>query len=206
MSAADVGSRGVDVLVMTQDEEFLATVKESARGLHNVIYANTLAQADDAVSEKKVGVAVVDAAMVGSNVEKLTMHLRTKSPRLVAIVAGRRDDGEMLMDLINRGKVYRFLLKPVSPGRSRLAIEASVKHHLEAPDSAFKVSGPAAPPPEVAAPPKTKPKPKAAAKPKAVPKPKAKAKKQPAKPAPVEKAKQAPKQQSAAEPPLVAKR
>ncbi len=29
-------------------------------------------------------------------------------------------------------------LKPVSPGRARLAVEASVKHHLEAPDSAFK--------------------------------------------------------------------
>jgi hypothetical protein len=50
----------------------------------------------------------------------------------------------MLMDLINRGKVYRFLLKPVSPGRARLAIEASVKHHLEAPESAFKGGGSAA--------------------------------------------------------------
>jgi TonB family protein len=30
------------------------------------------------------------------------------------------------------------LLKPVSPGRARLAIDASVKHHLEAPESAFK--------------------------------------------------------------------
>jgi protein TonB len=54
------------------------------------------------------------------------------------VVAGRRDDGELLMDLINRGQVYRFLLKPVSPGRARLAIEASVKRHLEAADSAFK--------------------------------------------------------------------
>ena len=71
-------------------------------------------------------------------------HLRGLKKRLVAIVAGRRDDGDMLMDLINRGKVYRFLLKPVSPGRARLAVEASVKHHLEAPDSAFKAGGKAA--------------------------------------------------------------
>jgi TonB family protein len=54
------------------------------------------------------------------------------------VVAGRRDDGELLMDLINRGQVYRFLLKPVSPGRARLAIEASIKRHLEAADSAFR--------------------------------------------------------------------
>lgn len=143
---AHVGARAVDVLVLTKDEEFLVTVKESTRGMHNIIYANTLAQADDAVRNHKVGVAVIDAAMVGDNVEKLTLHLRTTEPRLVAIVAGRRDDGEMLMDLINRGKVYRFLLKPVSPGRARLAIEASVKHHLEAPDAAFRSVGAAAEP------------------------------------------------------------
>jgi len=188
-AAADVGSRGVDILVLTQDEEFLATVQESARGMHNVIYANTLAQADDAVRKQKVGVAVIDAAMVGSNVEKMTMHLRAASPRLVAIIAGRRDDGEMLMDLINRGKVYRFLLKPVSPGRSRLAIEASVKHHLEAPDSAFKVAGTAgaplaapkaAPKPAPVPAPKAAPKPAPKAAPKAAPKPAPKAAPKPA--------------------------
>jgi TonB family protein len=168
-AAADVGSRGVDVLVLTQDEEFLTTVRESARGLHNVVYANTLTQADEAIAKRKIGVAVVDAAMVGTEVEKMTMHLRAQSPRLVAIVAGRRDDGEMLMDLINRGKVYRFLLKPVSPGRSRLAIEASVKHHLEAPDSAFKVAGSAAAP----AKPAPKPQPAPQSKPQPKPQPKA---------------------------------
>jgi len=136
--SAAVGAGTVDVLVITKDQEFLTTIRESSRGMHAVHYANTLKQAEDAVRKNKVGVAVVDAAMVGENVEKLTQHLRNLQRRLVAIVAGRRDDGEMLMDLINRGKVYRFLLKPVSPGRARLAVEASVKHHLEAPDSAFK--------------------------------------------------------------------
>ncbi len=160
------GAQDIDVLVLTKDEAFLETVKESARGLHNVHHASTLRQAEDAVKTKKVGVAVVDAGMIVAKidkVEKLTHHLRGLKPRLVSIVAGRRDDGEMLMDLINRGKVYRFLLKPVSPGRARLAIEASVKYHLEAPDSAFRLPG----------------KPGAAAKPKAKPVPAA----QPEKPA-----------------------
>ena len=148
-----VGSRSVDVLVLTKDQEFLETIKDSSRGMHKVYYANTLGQANEAISKHKIGVAVVDAAMVGEKIEQLTQHLRKGSPRLVSIVAGRRDDGEMLMDLINRGKVYRFLLKPVSPGRARLAVEASVKHHLEAPDAAFKINGtPAASATPVAAP------------------------------------------------------
>ena len=133
----NAAGREVDVLVLTKDEEFLQTINESARGLHNVQYANTPSQAEALVREHKVGVLVTDAAMIGSSIEALTERLRTARPRLVAIVAGRRDDGELLMDLINRGQVYRFLLKPVSPGRARLAIEASVKHHLDAPDSAF---------------------------------------------------------------------
>ncbi|MCH8159763.1 MAG: TonB family protein [Proteobacteria bacterium] len=140
-AAASVGSRAVDILVLTKDEEFLETIKDSARGMHKVHYAHSLAQADAAIRKFKIGVAVVDAAMIGQKVEQLTQHLRRGVPRLVSIVAGRRADGDMLMDLINRGKVYRFLLKPVSPGRARLAVEASVKHHLEAPNVAFGTKG-----------------------------------------------------------------
>lgn len=145
--APSAAGQHVDVLVLTKDEEFLTTIKESSRGMHNVHHAVTPSQAEEIVRDRTTGVLVTDAAMVGSNIEALTQRLRTNVPRLVAIVAGRRDDGELLMDLINRGHVYRFLLKPVSPGRARLAIEASVKHHLEAADSAFKGKPRAAAPP-----------------------------------------------------------
>ena len=169
-AAVSVGSRSVDILVLTKDQEFLETIKDSSRGMHKVYYANTLGQANEAIRKHKIGVAVVDAAMVGEKIEQLTQHLRKGSSRLVSIVAGRRDDGEMLMDLINRGKVYRFLLKPVSPGRARLAVESSVKHHLEAPDAAFKSKGvPAVPKPAA-----IKPAPKPVAKPAPKPKPVAK--------------------------------
>ena len=204
----NVAGNHVDVLVLTKDEEFLGTIRDSARGLHNVHYANTPTQAEKIVAGHKVGVLVTDAAMVGSNIEALTQDLRKSVPRLVAIAAGRRDDGEMLMELINRGQVYRFLLKPVSPGRARLAIEASVKHHLEAPESAFKgkahqVAKPAAakatplkrkikstkkPKEEPAPKPKVKPTPQSKAKAKQIPKPDVKPT-----PKPKAKAKQTPK-------------
>ncbi len=194
-AAASVGSRAVDVLVLTKDQEFLQTIKDSSRGMHKVFYANTLGQANEAIRKHKIGVAVVDAAMVGEKIEQLTQHLRKGSARLVSIVAGRRDDGEMLMDLINRGKVYRFLLKPVSPGRARLAVEASVKHHLEAPDAAFKSKGipaaskTAAPKPVAKSVPKPAPKPVAKPAAPPVPKPVAKAAPKPvAKPTPKPKA------------------
>jgi serine/threonine-protein kinase len=136
--APHAGGRHVDVLVLTKDEDFLETIRDSSHGSHTVHHANTPAQSEAIVRDHNVGVLVTDAAMVGSNIELVTERLRRERPRLVTVVAGRRDDGELLMDLINRGQVYRFLLKPVSPGRARLAIEASVKRHLEASDSAFQ--------------------------------------------------------------------
>jgi len=191
-ASANVGSRSVDVLVLTKDQEFLETIKDSSRGMHKVYYANTLGQANEAIRKHKIGVAVVDAAMVGEKIEQLTEHLRKASPRLVSIVAGRRDDGEMLMDLINRGKVYRFLLKPVSPGRARLAVESSVKHHLEAPDAAFKSKTVAASPVPTAV--RAVPKPESKPAPKPAPKPESKPAPKPAPPkVSTEAAKAAPK-------------
>ncbi|MBT8086841.1 MAG: TonB family protein [Gammaproteobacteria bacterium] len=129
--------RPVDVLVLTRDEKFLQAVEASSRGLHTVHSAVTLNEASAVMTTEKIGVAVIDAAIAGHKVEHLTHQLQKNAPRLVTVVAGRRDDGDMLMDLINRGKVYRFLMKPVTPGRTRLAVEAAVRHHIEAPDTAF---------------------------------------------------------------------
>ncbi len=140
----------VDVLVLTTDAEFLETIRSSSRGMHKVHSTTTLPEADEIMRNHKVGVAIVDAAIVRDKIEHLTQYLRRETPRLVSIVAGRRDDGEMLMDLIHRGNVYRFLLKPVSTGRARLAVEASVKHHLEAPDAAFTSRDDATEPPPAA--------------------------------------------------------
>ncbi len=128
----------VDVLVLTSDERFRDTVRASSRGLHTVHSAATLREADALLRAEKIGVAVIDAAVARRKVEQLMQHMRREAPRLVVVVAGRSDDGEMLMDLVNRGRVYRFLVKPVTPGRARLALEAAAKHHLEAPEAAFQ--------------------------------------------------------------------
>ena len=136
--AADTRGQPIDVLVLTQDEEFLKTVRESSEKTHAIHHASLPGEAEKLMGKHPVGVLVTDAALASENIEALTKRLRQRQPRLVAVVAGRREEGETLMSLINRGVVYRFLLKPVSPGRARLAIEASARYHVDAPDRAFK--------------------------------------------------------------------
>lgn len=125
------GAAAIEVLVLTQDESFFRAISNASRGEHQVHIAPTLQEATDVITLGRVGVLVTDAAVAPSDVQIITSRLREIQPALVTIVAGRRDDGDEMMGLISEGTIYRFLLKPVSPGRARLAMEASVKKSLE---------------------------------------------------------------------------
>ncbi|MEM7277901.1 MAG: TonB family protein [Pseudomonadota bacterium] len=129
------GGASIEILVLSQDEAFGAAISHASKGDHPIHHAPTLQEATDIISTGRVGVLVTDAAVSPGDVQIITERLREIQPSLVTIVAGRRDDGDELMGLIAEGIVYRFLLKPVSPGRARLAIEASVKKSLEYQDN-----------------------------------------------------------------------
>ncbi len=120
----------VEIVVLTNDASFLKTIRAATGSSHVVNHAPNLQEAVDVVREGRSGVLITDAAVAVRDVQTITAKLRKHMPSLVTIVAGRREDGEKMMGLISDGLVYRFLLKPISPGRSRLAIEASAKKHL----------------------------------------------------------------------------
>lgn len=120
----------VEIVVLTNDASFLKTIRAATGSSHVVNHAPNLQEAVDVVREGNSGVLITDAAVAVRDVQTITAKLRKHMPSLVTIVAGRREDGEKMMGLISDGLVYRFLLKPISPGRSRLAIEASAKKHL----------------------------------------------------------------------------
>ena len=88
----------------------------------------------DHVAEKlsnlKPGVLVADTAStadVASMVAQLTQHF----PELVVVVAGKREDSAALMQLTAAGRIFRFLLTPLSHGQTRLALEAAVTQHAD---------------------------------------------------------------------------
>jgi protein TonB len=88
----------------------------------------------DHVAEKlsslKPGVLVADTAStadIAGMVAQLTQHF----PELVVVVAGKREDSAALMQLTAAGRIFRFLLTPLSHGQTRLALEAAVTQHLD---------------------------------------------------------------------------
>jgi DNA-binding NtrC family response regulator len=120
---------GVDIVVLTGDSELVRTIIESTNGAHKVHAAEDVKGALEVLFRNPVGVLVTDLAHDERSVSALTEELKRQIPELVTIVASERSDVKSLIDLINYGQIFRFLLKPISRGQCRLSIQSAVKKH-----------------------------------------------------------------------------
>ena len=118
------------ILVLSRDASLIETVRKATPRGTPVTHAPDL----DAIAEKlpalKPGVLVADTAStsdVAGMVAQLTQHF----PELVVVVAGKREDSAALMQLTAAGRIFRFLLTPLSHGQTRLALEAAVAQSVD---------------------------------------------------------------------------
>lgn len=118
------------ILVLSRDTALVETVKKAAPRGTPVAHAPDLDHVAEKLSNLKPGVLVADTAStsdVASMVAQLTQHF----PELVVVVAGKREDSSSLMQLTAAGRIFRFLLTPLSHGQTRLALEAAVTQHID---------------------------------------------------------------------------
>jgi DNA-binding NtrC family response regulator len=127
----DVDIRDIDVLVLTHDALMVAALETALDGSHRLHRAKTLDEAVAALERFPVGVMLTDTAVNESQIATLTTTLKRHVPELVTIVASARSDAQMLIDLINYGQIFRFLLKPLHSGQCRLSVESAVQKHRE---------------------------------------------------------------------------
>jgi serine/threonine-protein kinase len=129
-SAAPQGkNRDVDVLILTDDAAMVAALEAALEGKHRLHRAHALEDAVAALESHPIGVLVTDTAVNEEAIAHLTTTLKRHVPELVTIVASLRSDAQLLIDLINYGQIFRFLLKPLHSGQCRLSIESAVLKH-----------------------------------------------------------------------------
>jgi TonB family protein len=121
----------VELVVLTNDEAFLQTLREavgSARRLWNVPSADKVS---DLLVAGEVGILVLDVQALNETPSVFIGQIKRQFPDLVVVVAGNRDSETSLAGLISAGTVYRFIHKPMSPGRAKLFADAAVKKYEE---------------------------------------------------------------------------
>ena len=124
------GSSTVDILLLSRDKDLQSTISKAV-GESELIRATSLELALEALSNRRVGVMITDITVDSAELEALTKALKAEVPQLVTIIASERSDAHTLISLINEGQIYRFLLKPVSPGQCRLWLTSAIRKFEE---------------------------------------------------------------------------
>ncbi|HSG90835.1 MAG TPA: response regulator [Pseudomonadales bacterium] len=127
----DARAPGVELLVLSADDGLFDGVRDAVHGDRTVRRAHTTQEALAMLTARPVGVLITDAGLDEAAMELLIGELKRVVPELVTVVASERSDAHMMINLINHGQVFRFLLKPLSIGQCRIWLSSAVSRHLE---------------------------------------------------------------------------
>lgn len=130
LQALNAGAHAPPVLVLSRDANLLDTVKKAVPRGAAIASAPDLDHAAEKLSNLKPGVLVVDTSSTADTAAMLT-QLTQHFPDLVIVVAGKKEDSAALMQLTAAGRIFRFLLTPLSHGQTRLALEAAMTQHAD---------------------------------------------------------------------------
>ncbi len=120
---------GLGVLVFSNDEEILKVAQEATRGRVPVFYASNIVQVVRLLEEHQPGVLLTDISEDRSTIQAMTARLKQHLPQLVTIAVSEHRDVLDMVWLINHGQIFRFLRKPLSPGRCAVSLKAGLEHH-----------------------------------------------------------------------------
>jgi hypothetical protein len=118
------------ILVLSCDAELLEAVRKAAPPDVSVMAAPDLDEVADRLPILRPSVLLADTASA-ADIASLVAQLTQNFPELVVVVAGKREDSDSLMQLTAAGRIFRFLLTPLSHGQTRLALDAAVHQHLD---------------------------------------------------------------------------
>ncbi len=119
----------VELVVLTTDEAFLQTLREAVGGARRLWHVPSADKVGDLLVAGQVGILVLDVQTLNDAPSVFVGQIKRQFPDLVVVVAGNRDAEISLAGLISAGVVYRFIHKPMSPGRAKLFADAAVKKY-----------------------------------------------------------------------------
>ncbi len=123
----------VELVVLTGDEIFLQTLREAVGGSRRLWHVPTSDKVSDLLIAGGVGILVLDAQTLNETANLFIAEIKRQFPDLIVVVAGSREAETALAHAISEGTVYRFIHKPMSPGRARLFADAAVRKYAEQP-------------------------------------------------------------------------
>jgi periplasmic protein TonB len=119
-------SGAASVFVLSADPDFVAMIDRVSGAHQAIITIDAWPALIEAVVERRCGVAVLDVTAIGGALEQRIDELARLPAPPVIITAATLSDAPASMKALTERKIHRLLLKPASPGNTRLSLEAGI--------------------------------------------------------------------------------
>lgn len=130
LSSSTLGINQVGIVVFTIDSDFATTAIRASSSERNTVLATSLGKVAQAVTQENTGILITDFTTNKTTLQRIIGALKKHMPELVTIVVSDGRDTTDMINLINFGQVYRYVLKPISPDQLKKEIRAAAAHHL----------------------------------------------------------------------------
>ena len=121
----------VELVVLSADDPFLATLREALGDATRLWHVPTADKVSDLLIAGDVGILVLDGAALSDQSAVFITQIKKQFPDLVVLFAGTREDEGRLTQFVSNGSVYRFIHKPMSVARAKLFVQAAIKKHSD---------------------------------------------------------------------------
>jgi len=122
---------GTDILAVTEDDFFLLAVRRVVTLPNRVWHATSESQAADMLLSSPCAVALIDLALVQSQLEAVITRLSQQFPDLSFVAAGEPEDEARVTGFINHGELQGFIAKANTSESLAQVLEAGINRHLE---------------------------------------------------------------------------
>lgn len=124
----------VNVVVLTSDASLLEALRSSAGSEHALWDAPSIDAAVDHLVGGRCDVLIADLGTLRGDVAALLERLQAQFPELIFMATGKREEEGAVASLLSTGRIYRFLHKPISPGRAFQFLNAATRRYNELSD------------------------------------------------------------------------
>ncbi len=117
------------LLILSTDAQLIDVARKAAPTGMAIADAADIDEISARLPTFDPGILLIDTAGV-RDVALMLPRLTQYFPDIVVIVVGHKEDSGTLFRLTAEGRVFRFLLKPLSHGQARLALKAAATQHI----------------------------------------------------------------------------
>ena len=117
------------ILVLDDDESVYQQIKSHFKSAYTVSWASNIEQAASLLQKKRFGVTITDSTLNKENITPIVYALKNIQPDLMVLMLTEFKDAHMVIDLINKGQVYRCLPRPTNFSMMSISLDRAFDHH-----------------------------------------------------------------------------